>query len=465
MHGPRRGAAGLARAAVGAAPCGARGRFTRVSQLEADDEPSGVFDVPPDGAGLSPEERARVVAGRYEIVERVGSGGMGQVLRVRHRRLGKAFALKLMHAELSTDPAAEQLFHREARLASHLSHPNIVETIDFGNDPDWGWFIVMEYLEGEPLSQRIERLGRLPISAACEVAAQLADALAHSHAKQVIHGDLKAENVLCLASADEEAAAPWQVKLLDFGTAHVATTAGSSDHIVGTPEYLAPERITGGPPRPAGDIYALGIILYEMLCGTPPFAGGEPPHILQRHLTEPPEPVGARRGEVLDARLDAIIDKALAKDPAHRYASAADLLDDLRGYLEVLGVRQRAGTLPSLGARMDRRADAAAAAFDAMRLPAAGLQRDGTIVIANQAFARFVGVPALDALEGANVRATVLAELNPDLYDDLRLVALNGAVIRRPLVIPRGDKPIRVRYSLAPATGACGHCMLVLHSA
>jgi tRNA A-37 threonylcarbamoyl transferase component Bud32 len=429
-----------------------------------DEEPSGVFDVPADTAVLTPEERARVVAGRYEIIERIGSGGMGQVLRVRHRRLGKAYALKLMHAELSTDPQAEQLFQREARLASHLSHPNIVETIDFGNDPDWGWFIVMEYVVGEPLSQRIERHGMLPITAACEVAAQLADALAHSHDKQVVHADLKSDNVLCL-TPDESGDNPWQVKLLDFGTAHIATAKGAADKIAGTPEYLAPERATGAPPQPASDIYALGIILYEMLCGTPPFVGGEPAEILHRQIAEAPKPAGACRGEVLDARLDAILDKALAKDPAQRYPSAAAMLDDLRAYLDVLGVRQRAGTLTPLVSRVDVRADAAAAAFDALRLPAAGLHRDGTIVIANAAFARLFASGDQTSLEGRSIHGTGLADINPELRDDLRLVALNGRVIRRILTIPRPDKPIRARYILAPASGASGHCMLVLHSA
>ncbi len=231
-----------------------------------DDDPSGVFDVPAEAAPLSAEERARIVGGRYEILERIGSGGMGQVLRVRHTRLGKAFALKLMHPELSVDPEARRLFEREARLASHLSHPNIVEMIDFGNDPDWGLFIVMEYLEGEALSTRIERLGHLPIAAAWQVAAQLADALVRSHAEQVVHADLKTENVLCLTGAEDVEKNPWQVKLLDFG---MATASGSADHLAGTPEYVAPERIAGGPPQPSGDIYALGIILYEMLCGTP----------------------------------------------------------------------------------------------------------------------------------------------------------------------------------------------------
>lgn len=154
------------------------------------------------------------------------------------------------------------------------------------------------------------------------MAAQLADALAHSHSKQVIHGDLKAENVLCLASAEDPAVERWHVKLLDFGTAHAASVSPPAELVTGTPEYLAPERITGGPPQPASDIYALGVILYEMLCGTPPFTGEDATAVLHRHLSELPDAVGARRGEVLDARLDAIVTKALAKDSTLRCAAS-----------------------------------------------------------------------------------------------------------------------------------------------
>jgi tRNA A-37 threonylcarbamoyl transferase component Bud32 len=422
----------------------------------ANDDDSGVFEVPHDAPSLTAEQRARVVGGRYEILERIGQGGMGQVMRVRHTRLAKTYALKLMHPELAVDPEARRLFEREAKLASHLSHPNIVEMIDFGSDPDWGLFIVMEYLEGEALSKRVEHLGHLSIAAACRIAAQLADALAHSHGEHVIHGDLKTENVFCLKDGE--------VKLLDFGTARLATASGSSEHIAGTPEYIAPERIRGGPPQPSGDIYALGIILYEMLCGTPPFSGGEPAQLLQRHLDETPEPAGARRGEVLDARLDAIVTKALAKDPKDRYATASALLDDLKPYMDVLGVRQKAGTLPPLNQRVDARADAAAAAFDACGLPAAGLLRDGTIIIANHAFAHFVGFDAIAQVEGQNIYRTLIHQMNPELHDDLRVVALNGEMVRRDLEIASGDRPVGVRFILAPASGACGHCMLLLHS-
>ncbi len=427
-----------------------------------EEEPSGVFDLPGTADELSPEERGRVVAGRYEIVEHLGAGGMGQVLRVRHRRLGKAFALKLMRAEHSMNPEVEKIFHREAQLASQLTHPNIVEMVDFGNDPDWGWFIVMEFLEGELLSKRIETLGTLPITAACEVLVQLAEALDHSHSKQVVHADLKSENVLVLTPAGDEAHA-WDVKLLDFGTAQLATAiAGTAERVTGTPEYMAPERIIGGPAQPSSDLYALGVIMYEMLTGAPPFTGGTPTEIFQRHLTEAIEPAGARRGEVLDARLDKILDKLLAKDPTQRYATARELLDDLRGYIDVLGVRQRSGLLPSL-LPTDSRAEAAAAAFDALGVPAAGLRRDGTIVVANPSFARLLKLDH-STIEGSSIMNTALFTLNPDLHEDLRLVALNGKVIRRLLSIERHGREIHVRLILAPTSGAAGHCMVFLHS-
>lgn len=424
-----------------------------------DEESSGVFDTPYEVAAVPAEQRARVVAGRYEIVEQLGAGGMGQVFRVRHIRLGKAFALKLMHAELSLDPEAERLFHREAKLASQLSHPNIVETIDFGNDPDWGWFLVMEYLEGESLAKRLARVGMLPIAVACEVAVQLADALQHSHERGVVHGDLKSENVLCVGGEHK-----WQVKLLDFGTAHVVSATGSTDHIAGTPEYLAPERITGAPPQPSSDVYALGIILYEMLCATTPFAGGDTSLTLHRHLAETAEPVATRRREPVDIALEVIVMKALAKAPTERYASAQAIGDSLRIFLDAMGVTRRLRTETPVPPT-DHRLDAAAAAFDALRVPAAGLQRDGTIEIANAAFAHLLGFPDAAAVEGKNARQTLLAKLNDELVDDLRVVALEGRVVRRHFLLPRGDKKVRVRYIMAPATGAAGHCLVVVHSA
>jgi len=418
------------------------------------------------GARASEDERARIIAGRYEIVDELGAGGAGRVLLVRHQRLGKPFALKLMQADFSQHPEAEQMFHREAQLASHLDHPSIVEVVDFGHDADWGWFIVMEYIKGEPLSRIIERDKQLPIPVICDVATQLADALRHSHHKGVVHADVKSDNVLVVAADGEDDRRHWQVKLLDFGTAqfgseHAAASVPAT-RVTGTPEYLAPERITGGPPQPASDLYALGVIMYEMLTGKPPFVG-EPSAVLEQHLVTAPEPAGARRGEVLDARLDAILDKLLAKYPSQRYSDAEELIADLRGYMDALGLERRRGaSVPGPVFRADERAEAAVAAFDALRLPIAGMRRDGTIVVANSAFARLLGAD-VDGVLGRSVKSTFVANLNSELADDLRVVSLNGRTLRRDLSIVSDGRSTTLRYVLAPASGACGHCVLVLY--
>lgn len=414
-----------------------------------------------DATELDAEERARVIAGRYEIVERIGAGAMGQVLRVRHRRLRKSFALKLMQPEFSIDPEARRVFHREARLASVLSHPNIVSVVDFGEDPDWGLFIVMDLVEGEPLSRRVERGGRLSVETACTVAIQLARALQHSHAHDVVHGDLKPDNVLCVDGPEQAA---WQVKLLDFGTAEIASRARQREKCVaGTPEYMAPERIIGGAPSPAVDIYSLGIVLYEMLAGSTPFCGDDPNQVLQRHLEAAPEPVGARRGEVLDEELVRILGKTLDKEPSQRYQRADELLSDLCSYVERIGVRQRE-LEQRVGLIEHSREEAAADAFDALGIAVAGLDADGTARVANRVFARLLGAASPDQVEGRNVVDTVLGGLHPGMREDLRLVAMRGKLVRRELRIPLGDAgaTLSLRLVMTPASGRCGPCVVVI---
>lgn len=428
----------------------------RDHSLLSDDGPTGVFSMPDDE--VAPEDRGRVIAGRYEIIERIGEGGMGQVLHVRHRRLGKSFALKLMQAEYTLDEAAQQLFRSEARLASALCHPNIVSVVDFGDDPDWGLFIAMEYLQGDTLLSRIAGAERLPVEIACSVAAQLAAALHHSHELGVVHADVKAENVLCLADTE------WHVKLLDFGTAQLSRSRGQDREIAGTPDYMAPERITGQPPQPSNDIYALGVLLYEMLAGTPPFHHDDPATILRRHLDEQPEPVGARRGEVLDDQLVAIVDRALAKDPARRHTSAAELGTELDAYMTANGSRQRQ-LEQRIGIADATREEAAADGFDVLGVSAVGLDVDGTIRIANQMFAQLVRAPDHRALEGHSILATALGAYHPELREDLRLVAMTGKLVRRRLRIRHRDgTESLVRLIMNPSRGRCGSCMLVIHS-
>jgi len=428
--------------------------------LDPSEGPTGVFTLEDVSDEIAPEDRGRVIAGRYEIIERIGEGGMGQVLHVRHRRLGKSFALKLMHAEFTLDEEARTLFKKEARIASALCHPNIVSVVDFGDDPDWGLFITMELLEGESLLDRVRGEERLPLAVVCDVAAQVAAALAHSHELGVIHADVKAENVLCVSDDQSQ----WNIKLLDFGTAQIATRSNAIDQqIAGTPAYMAPERISGQPPHPSNDIYALGVLLYEMLTGITPFRDDNPTAVLQRHLDEQPPPVDATRGEVLDSALVAIVDKALAKDPGQRYATAEELADDLSSYMTTIGVRQRE-LEQRVGIVEYTREEAAADAFDALGISAAGLDVDGTIRIANRAFAQLIKAESAEALKGRSVLATALGTLHTEIREDLRLVAMTGKLVRRRVRIVHPDaSESLIRLVMTPATGRCGSCMLAIH--
>jgi tRNA A-37 threonylcarbamoyl transferase component Bud32 len=414
----------------------------------------------PDDATI---DRSRVVAGRYEILERVGAGTMGQVLHVRHLRLGKEFALKLMQAELALDAEACALFVAEARLASALAHPNIVSIVDFGEDPDWGLFIAMEFLEGEALSERIARGGRMTVELACHVARQLARALDHSHGNQVVHGDVKSENVLCVSDPSEDGDS-WHVKLLDFGTARVARPLPErEEEIVGTPAYVAPERITGNAPAASNDIYALGILMYEMLTGETPFMRDTVLAVLEAHLSDTAEPVGARRGEVLDDQLVDIVERCLAKAPGDRYQTAGEVADALTAYVHAFGIRERA-LAQRIGTTSYTREEAAGDAFDAIGVACAGLEVDGTIRVANAAFARLLRADTVEDIEGVNVHTTALGMMHSGIRDDVRLAAMHGEIVGRRLSISRDGASVIVELRLSPASGRCGPCMLAVHS-
>src|SRR4051812_40188769 len=215
------------------------------------------------------------VGGRYALDGRLGEGGMGHVYRARHIQLGKAFALKIISPAFAGDHAARTRFNQEAKLASEISHPNIVSVVDYGEDPQYGAYMVMELVEGDSLVAT----GSLPMSVkrALDVLAQVADALEHIHKRGIIHGDVKAENIMLTTesggNSSPEARRRRVVRLLDFGLARRPEPGEGEEGVSGSPHYLAPERAAGGPPSVSSDIYALGVLGYLLLTGTLPFDG------------------------------------------------------------------------------------------------------------------------------------------------------------------------------------------------
>jgi hypothetical protein len=263
------------------------------------------------------------VAERYELIDRIGEGGAAIVYRARDTRLDRVVGLKMLRENFGGDPEFQRRFQREARAAASLNHPNIVDVYDYG-ETGRTYFIAMEYVEGGSLKDEIRAAGRLPAARARDVAQQVLSALEAAHARGLVHRDVKPQNVLI----DRAGVA----KLTDFGIAHgpdaVETTQVGMT--VGTAAYIAPEQATGGVVGPATDVYGVGILLYEMLTGKPPFEGGTPFEVAYRQVNEPvPPPSQVARGVPPD--LEAIVMRALQKDPLARYGSAQEMADALAG--------------------------------------------------------------------------------------------------------------------------------------
>lgn len=273
------------------------------------------------------EENPRTLNNRYEIHSHLARGGMAQVYLARDNVLDRPVAVKELVPEFATDPSFVERFRREAQAAAGLTHANIVSVYDWGSQ-DGTYFIVMEYVDGPSLSQVIRSEGALHPRRAAEIAAQVADGLGFAHARGVVHRDIKPGNVLLTKSG--------QAKVTDFGIARALsaqdedlTQAGS---VMGTATYFSPEQAQGHTVDQRSDLYSLGVVLYEMVTGKPPFSGETPLAISYRHVQDTPEPPSTRIAGV-PRGLEAIIMKLLSKKPDDRYASAADVQADLNRYL------------------------------------------------------------------------------------------------------------------------------------
>lgn len=277
--------------------------------------------------------------GQYRIVDELGRGGMGRVYKAVHKTMGRFVALKILAPHLTRTERARELFEREVKAAARLNHPNIVTAYDANQAGD-RFFLVMEYVDGPNLSQLVKERGPLPVDQACEFIRQAALGLDHAHDLGLIHRDVKPSNLLVQPTNSGP-----QVKILDFGLALVQAgelagrdvLAGTPQTALGTPDYVAPEQARNHYEVDGrADLYSLGCTFYYLLTGQPPFPGGTALEKIQRHLTEAPVPVQARRQDVAD-EVAAIVHKLLAKNPKWRYQKASQLADDLAVYASKKG--------------------------------------------------------------------------------------------------------------------------------
>lgn len=264
----------------------------------------------------------KVLAGRYKLIEKIGEGGMARVYRAWDSLLNRAVAVKVLKEQMTGDSAFVKRFRREAQAAAGLSHPNIVNVYDVGEEQGVH-FIVMEYLDGKNLKEHIRGKEKLTAAEAVSIAIRIAEALEEAHAAGVIHRDIKPQNIIFLNNG--------QVKVADFGIAIAAdgTTLTCSDKIIGSVHYFSPEQARGSLAGKRSDLYSLGVILYEMITGRVPFKGESPVSVAMKHIQEPVA-APSRFADDLPAPLERIILKAMQKDPARRYLSASELLEDLR---------------------------------------------------------------------------------------------------------------------------------------
>lgn len=379
--------------------------------------PSGPRARAPTLPSVIADPGLATVGGRYILERQLGEGGMGCVYEARHLHLGKKFALKVVQRSLAGDAGSRTRFLQEAKLASEISHPNIVSVVDFGEDPHVGAFMVMELLDGETLSNTG---GRLSVRRACDVLGQVADALDLIHRRGIVHGDIKADNIMLV----EEASGTRRrrvARLLDFGLAHHISveTIADSESIAGTPHYMAPERATGGRATVATDVYALGVLGYYLLTGFVPFDGSQL-EILEAHVHTPPPALGPRRGEPIDPALEALILRALEKETAERHASVAAFRYELNTAMDMLDLGRRRPRSVSPDSGESRFAQM----FTRSRIAQALFTVDGKVTLANKAFRAFAPEACADAPD-----LSALIEAVPELLPSLRKAHTAGSPV------------------------------------
>ncbi len=320
----------------------------------------------------------RVIAGRFTVLSCIGEGAMGTVYRAKQSPIGREVAVKILRADRALDETSRARFLREARANSVLTSPNTVTVFDFGEGESGEFYLAMELLEGESLGQRLKRMGRLDPAAAIDTARQALRSLAEAHAKGIIHRDLKPDNLFYARVRSNETYEEI-VKVLDFGIAKmlraddelamnaIETQAGT---VFGTPRYMSPEQAQGKPLDPRSDLYSLGVILYQMLTGRPPFTDDDAIVVMARHIKTTPRPMNEATPDAhVPPEIESAVMRVLSKEPGHRPqtadAMAAELSRARESALSVTsGVRASLPVPPDVKVEEAGRAASASETFD-----------------------------------------------------------------------------------------------------
>lgn len=267
-----------------------------------------------------------VLEGRYEVLELVGKGAMGSLYRGKHNALDRPVAIKFLHSHLAEDDVHMQRFAREAKLAATLNHPNLVHVYDVGNAPDGSPYLVMDFLDGKSLAQLVKEMGAFPAKRALPVFIQIAQGLQHAHSRGLLHRDLKLSNIMLVNEGTGETA-----KIIDFGIAKSMDPEQAGDltatgEIFGSPLYMSPEQLQGHQLDQRSDIYSFGCVMYQVLTGVPPYEAPNMVALIYKHVNEKAAPMSeVSPGLKLPPRLEDLVFRCLEKDPAKRFADAAEI--------------------------------------------------------------------------------------------------------------------------------------------